>query len=142
MMYEIDNEILQTHLSSNLMDIELKFVIFTHQISKQPSSGSFIKSSRKRSSEAAGCSSLPKNSKRFCQTKLIDPQPLSGGSGSSDDQLQVVYSDGSCTKNGRIGAQAGIGVYWRPGDERYNYASYVYFLEIFYKQCFGSLKRF
>lgn len=27
----------------------------------------------------------------------------------------VVYTDGCCTKNGRYGARAGIGVYWGPG---------------------------
>ena len=35
----------------------------------------------------------------------------------SDNQLQVVYSDGCCTKNGGTGAKAGIGIFWGPGDD-------------------------
>lgn len=31
----------------------------------------------------------------------------------------VVYTDGCCTKNGRNGARAGIGVYWGPENTRY-----------------------
>ena len=38
---------------------------------------------------------------------------------SSSDSRPVVYTDGCCSKNGRRGARAGIGVYWGPGNSRY-----------------------
>jgi len=38
---------------------------------------------------------------------------------SSDSSHAVVYSDGCCTRNGRAGAKAGVGVYWGPGNKRY-----------------------
>ena len=31
----------------------------------------------------------------------------------------MVYTDGGCTKNGKKGARAGIGVYWGPKNTRY-----------------------
>ena len=42
----------------------------------------------------------------------------SSSSVSSSDSRPVVYTDGCCTKNGRKGARAGIGVYWGPGNSR------------------------
>ena len=30
----------------------------------------------------------------------------------------IVYTDGCCTKNGRQGARAGVGVYWGPGHSK------------------------
>lgn len=42
----------------------------------------------------------------------------SSSTASSSDSRPVVYTDGCCTKNGRKGARAGIGVYWGPGNSR------------------------
>jgi len=33
-------------------------------------------------------------------------------------QWQVVYSDGACKGNGKVGSTAGVGVFWRPDDPR------------------------
>jgi len=33
-------------------------------------------------------------------------------------QYQVVYSDGACKGNGKIGSTAGVGVFWGPDDPR------------------------
>ena len=38
---------------------------------------------------------------------------------SSSNSRPVVYTDGCCSKNGRNGARAGIGVYWGPKNTRY-----------------------
>lgn len=38
---------------------------------------------------------------------------------SSSNSRPVVYTDGCCSKNGRNGARAGIGVYWGPENTRY-----------------------
>jgi len=35
-----------------------------------------------------------------------------------ESQWQVVYSDGACKGNGKVGSIAGIGVFWRPNDPR------------------------
>ena len=43
---------------------------------------------------------------------------LSNDDSSSGDR-PVVYTDGGCTKNGKKGARAGIGVYWGPKNTRY-----------------------
>ena len=43
---------------------------------------------------------------------------LSNDESSSGDR-PVVYTDGGCTKNGKKGARAGIGVYWGPKNTRY-----------------------
>lgn len=36
-----------------------------------------------------------------------------------NDEMLNIYTDGSSLSNGRIGAQAGVGVYFGPGDERF-----------------------
>lgn len=44
-------------------------------------------------------------------------------------QWQVVYSDGACKGNGKIGSAAGVGVFWRPDDPRsvrYTTFNYVF----------------
>lgn len=33
-------------------------------------------------------------------------------------KLETVYTDGACSKNGRLGATAGVGVFWGPDDAR------------------------
>ena len=42
-----------------------------------------------------------------------------------DPDRVVVYSDGSCMKNGRCGARAGIGVYWGDDDPRLSTGIYL-----------------
>jgi ribonuclease HI len=39
------------------------------------------------------------------------------------DITQEIYTDGSSLSNGRVGASAGYGVYFGPGDERYDESS-------------------
>lgn len=40
-----------------------------------------------------------------------------------------IYTDGSSSRNGRVGAKAGVGVYFGPGDDRYDYSfSLIYFV--------------
>ena len=39
----------------------------------------------------------------------------------TDPSRHVVYTDGCCTRNGKKGAKAGIGVFWGDNDHRYIY---------------------
>jgi hypothetical protein len=35
-----------------------------------------------------------------------------------ESKWEIVYTDGACQRNGKIGAIAGIGVWWSPDDPR------------------------
>ncbi|WKX93291.1 hypothetical protein Q1695_010939 [Nippostrongylus brasiliensis] len=75
----------------------------------RPCSGSSVKNfsstaTRKRPSEVAPtCGNLPKRLKNCDPTKW--------------EAAPVVYTDGACSNNGKLGAKAGYGVYWGPDHE-------------------------
>ncbi|XP_071964612.1 ribonuclease H1-like [Antedon mediterranea] len=84
--------------------------------------------SRKTYRQSTKRSTVPLESDALTSYKKSKVQHSYGGSDSSVESVEkptVVYTDGSCTKNGMAGARAGVGVYWGP-DHPWNVSEKLY----------------
>ncbi|KAM4692751.1 LOW QUALITY PROTEIN: ribonuclease H1-like [Discoglossus pictus] len=81
-------------------------------LQKQPENSKRLYSAKRPLPEPSMSSTKVEPSKR---TKLIDICSLNGDSFKYMGDSTVVYTDGCCSRNGRLRARAGIGVFWGPG---------------------------